>query len=303
MALNPSTAITVYGPATPNPSVAEKNDALITKSRRRRNVAGASAQAMAARQRAVERARQHRRARWILPAAGVGAGVAGCLAAEVTGSFPFAGAIGCVFMIVALRHVYRGKGSSWAKGAAGERRTARILAPLTWFGFYAVLHDRAVPRSRANLDHVLIGRRGLVYIDTKNWMSERARIRVDSRGRLWCGNYCKQNEVDTVRWEAGQVAAALGWPALAVIAVHGAIVPGSVVQLDGVTVVQASHLRRYLRRLPKAPGWNRAMVRETARVADRRLKPAAATEGPSSVSQRRPNGYRRPPARRPRGRR
>ncbi|MFF4205707.1 nuclease-related domain-containing protein [Streptomyces sp. NPDC001668] len=254
---------------------------------------------MAARERAVERAQQHRRARWILPTAGVGAGAAGYFAAEVTRSYPFAVALACTFMLAALRRVYRSRGSSWAKGAAGERRTARILAPLTWFGFYAVLHDRAVPRSRANLDHVLIGRRGLVYIDTKNWMSENARIRVDSRGRLWCGNYCKQDDVDTVRWEASQVAAALGWPAHAVIAVHGATVPGGVVQLDGVTVVQAAVLRRYLRRLPKAPGWNRAMVRETVNVADQRLQPAAATGRPPRASRRRrrPSSYPRRRAR------
>jgi hypothetical protein len=269
------------------------NDALTTKPRRRRNAAGASAQAMAARERAVERSRQHRRARWILPAVGVVAAAIGCFTAEATGSVPIGVAIVGIVMLASVRRVYRSTGSSWAKGAAGERRTARILAPLTWFGFYAILHDRAVPSSSANLDHVLMGRRGLVYIDTKYWMSENARVSVDRHGRLWCGTYCKQDEVETVRWETSQVAAALGWPARAVIAVHGAVVPGGVMELDGVTVVQAVLLRRYLRRLPKAPGWNRAMVRETANVADQRLKPAMATSRPPRNSRRQNNLARR----------
>ena len=40
---------------------------------------------------------------------------------------------------------------AWRRGAAGERRTARLLSPLDQQG-WTVLHDRAVPRSRANID-------------------------------------------------------------------------------------------------------------------------------------------------------
>jgi hypothetical protein len=42
------------------------------------------------------------------------------------------------------------------RGAAGERRTARLLSPLERQG-WAVLHDLAVHGSRANLDHLVIG--------------------------------------------------------------------------------------------------------------------------------------------------
>ena len=45
---------------------------------------------------------------------------------------------------------------AWRRGAAGERRTARLLDPLERQG-WAVLHDLAVPGSRANLDHLVIG--------------------------------------------------------------------------------------------------------------------------------------------------
>jgi nuclease-like protein len=40
---------------------------------------------------------------------------------------------------------------AWRRGGAGERRTAHLLAPLERQG-WAVLHDLAVPGSRANID-------------------------------------------------------------------------------------------------------------------------------------------------------
>jgi hypothetical protein len=40
---------------------------------------------------------------------------------------------------------------AWRRGVAGERRTARLLAPLERRG-WAVLHDLAVPGSAANID-------------------------------------------------------------------------------------------------------------------------------------------------------
>jgi hypothetical protein len=40
---------------------------------------------------------------------------------------------------------------AWRQGAAGERRTARLLAPLERHG-WAILHDLAVPGSWANID-------------------------------------------------------------------------------------------------------------------------------------------------------
>jgi Nuclease-related domain len=43
-----------------------------------------------------------------------------------------------------------------AAGSGGERRTARLLAALERHG-WVVLHDLALPGSRANLDHLVIG--------------------------------------------------------------------------------------------------------------------------------------------------
>jgi hypothetical protein len=74
---------------------------------------------------------------------------------------------------------------AWRRGAAGERRTARLLGPLERHG-WAVLHDLAVPGSRANIDHLVIGPGGVLVIDSKHY---RGRLRLDPSGRLRHGRY------------------------------------------------------------------------------------------------------------------
>ncbi|MGD0248911.1 MAG: nuclease-related domain-containing protein, partial [Candidatus Limnocylindrales bacterium] len=46
---------------------------------------------------------------------------------------------------------------SWGIGAKGEAATAGVLALLHAEGFI-VLHDRLIPRSRANIDHIVLAR-------------------------------------------------------------------------------------------------------------------------------------------------
>jgi hypothetical protein len=74
---------------------------------------------------------------------------------------------------------------AWRQGAAGERRTARLLDPLERHG-WAILHDLAVPSSQANLDHLAIGPGGVFVIDSKQYSG---RLQLDSSGRLWHGRY------------------------------------------------------------------------------------------------------------------
>lgn len=56
----------------------------------------------------------------------------------------------------------------WLKGAAGEHRVAEALTGLSEHFVYA-LHDRAIPRSRANIDHIAIGASGVYVVDAKNY--------------------------------------------------------------------------------------------------------------------------------------
>jgi hypothetical protein len=67
---------------------------------------------------------------------------------------------------------------AWRRGAAGERRTARLLDLLERHG-WAVLHDLAVPGSAANIDHLAIGPGGVFVIDSKQY---RGRLQLDGSG-------------------------------------------------------------------------------------------------------------------------
>lgn len=66
---------------------------------------------------------------------------------------------------------------AWAQGAQGERLLGSLLDPLRAEGM-AVLHDRRIPGSRANIDHVVVSRAGIFVIDAKNYSG-----RVDLRDR------------------------------------------------------------------------------------------------------------------------
>jgi Nuclease-related domain len=155
---------------------------------------------------------------------------------------------------------------AWRRGAAGERRTARLLAPLERQG-WVVLHDLAIPGSRANLDHLLIGPSGVFVIDSKQY---RGRLQLDPSGRLWHGRYPLASTLQAVSFEADQAAVVLPDPGMAVVpivAVHGAQVPWGKVVVDGVPVVAARRLPSMLRALPAVLGPERvAWLADQARV-------------------------------------
>lgn len=243
---------------------------------RRRSKPGASAQRMDAQIRRREVRQQHRTARWAVPLATVAASTTGYLTAVLTDAH--AGfAVAVTLQVLALCRIYRDSGSSWAAGAAGERRTGRLLAPLSWFGFgrWAVFHDLAIPGSRANIDHLLAGPAGIIMIDSKEWRARNAVVRLDRGGQLWYGRYPQADMLRTVLWEASRAAESLGHPVQAVIAVHHAPVRGGVLVAQGVTIIQANTVRDYLRSLPRQPAWNRQSVRRARRDIERQLRPAA----------------------------
>jgi hypothetical protein len=155
---------------------------------------------------------------------------------------------------------------AWRRGAAGERRTARLLVPLERHG-WAVLHDLAVPGSQANLDHLIIGPGGVFVIDSKQY---RGRLQLDPCGRLWHGRYPLAPTLRAVSFEADQAARVLPDPGMAVVpivAVHGAQVPWEMVVTQGVPVVSARHLPSMLRQLPAVLGPERvAWLADQARV-------------------------------------
>ena len=71
---------------------------------------------------------------------------------------------------------------AWQVGAVGEERVAARLHAAADRGVLA-LHDRRIPGSRANIDHIAVGPAGVYVIDAKRY--ENAQIRVRRVGGLF----------------------------------------------------------------------------------------------------------------------
>jgi hypothetical protein len=228
---------------------------------------GGSAHAQWRRLRAAEWTRWTRTLPWRIAATlgiGAGGGVLGNLLAPRLSLV--LGALAAVAAGWGLRFQPTPDAVAWRRGAAGERRTARLLGPLERHG-WAVLHDLAVPGSQANIDHLLIGPGGVFVIDSKQY---RGRLQLDAVGKLWHGHYPLAPAVRAASWEADQAAQVLpdsGMAVVSIVAVHGAQVPWGKIVIDGVPVVSARRLPRMLRQLPVVLGPERvARLTAQARV-------------------------------------
>lgn len=71
--------------------------------------------------------------------------------------------------------------TAWARGAEGEARVAAALAKRVNSGV-VLMHDRAIPGTRANIDHLAIASSGVWVIDTKRYAGKVA-IRRPLLGR------------------------------------------------------------------------------------------------------------------------
>jgi hypothetical protein len=197
---------------------------------------------------------------------GIGAtgGVLGSLLAPRSG--PFFGVLAAVAAGWGLRFQSSPDAVAWRRGAAGERRTARLLGALERHG-WAVLHDLAIPGGRANIDHLVIGPGGAFVIDSKQY---RGRLQLDGPRRSWHGRYPLAPMLRAVDFEADQAARVLADPDVVVVpivAVHGAQVPWGKVVIGGVPVVAARRLPSMLRQLPAVLGPERvAALADQARV-------------------------------------
>jgi len=228
---------------------------------------GGSAQAAWRRLRAAEWAAWTRTLPWRVAAAlgiGAGAGLLGSLIAPRLGLV--LGGLAAVAAGWGLRFRPSSEAIAWRRGAAGERRTARLLGPLEQLG-WVVLHDLAVPGGRANIDHLAIGPGGIFVVDSKQY---RGRLQLDGSGRLWHGRYPLAATLQAVSLEADQAARVLPDPGVVVVpivAVHGAQVPWGKVVMNGVPIVPARRLPSMLRQLPAVLGPQRVVdLADQARV-------------------------------------
>jgi hypothetical protein len=119
---------------------------------------------------------------------------------------------------------------SWDRGAIGEERLGARLDALASDGL-AVLHDRRIPGSNANIDHIAITRGGIWVIDAKRYKGRpeltieggilRPRVEKLLVGRLDCTKLVDGvlKQVDVVRDLVGDVPVTgalcfieAGWP-------------------------------------------------------------------------------------------
>jgi hypothetical protein len=167
------------------------------------------------------------------------------------------------------------RATKWRRGAEGERRTAQLLVPLRNLG-WTVRHDRRIPGSAANVDHLVIGPSGVWVVDSKLW---RGRVKVLGGGRLWYGRRCLDDDLRVLRWATGEVGQALGGrgrtgapvPVHPVLCVHGARLPRAQLHFDGVTLAGPEALLDVLTSSPP-----RLTVGEVGRLATRAVNSVPA---------------------------
>lgn len=169
--------------------------------------------------------------------------------------------------------------TAWVTGAEGEEATARLIDPLAQQGF-VVIHDRKIPGSPRNIDHIVIGPTGVFVIETKNVAG---RLRIEG-GDLRIGGR-RVAAVDEVLREAAAVSLALA-PMLSprnisvrpVICAHRADLPWFRREVRGVRIVSGRDLVRLIRGSDAVLSADEVL--ELSRLAVRNLPGAEAQGSP-----------------------
>jgi hypothetical protein len=183
------------------------------------------------------------------------------------------------FVAIAIARAFWGprqETEAWRKGAEGEERLGRRIQKLEQHGF-RVLHDRLVPGSKANVDHLVIGPTGVFAVDAKNYSGKLTL----SKGTLWHGRHPLTKTLATTRWEAERVSQTLSGPlgghspdVTPVMCVLGAELPQQRFEIDGVRVISGG--RRLVRDIHnRRVVLSDQAVSELTELAERSLSAAA----------------------------
>ena len=115
----------------------------------------------------------------------------------------------------------------WDQGAVGEERVGSFLEAARDQGV-EVLHDRRMPGSRANIDHLVIAPSGVWVVDAKRYLGGRLECR--NKGywrhpdlRLYVGGRDKTSLLDGVQKQVDAVTASLAGTGFAEVPVRGAL--------------------------------------------------------------------------------
>lgn len=104
--------------------------------------------------------------------------------------------------------------SAWSRGATGEERVGARLDSIE-SPTIRVLHDRRIPGTRANIDHIVVTPGGIWVVDSKRYKG-RPELRVEGGilrprvEKLVVGGRDKTKLVEGVEWQVGQVRSAAG---------------------------------------------------------------------------------------------
>jgi Nuclease-related domain len=117
---------------------------------------------------------------------------------------------------------------AWAKGAAGERTNARNLERRLSDKPVRLLHDRHLAGRRSNIDHIAIGRSGVMVVDSKNLAGK---VKVERHGGLfsprhfdlYVGGRKRTGLVENVERQVETVRSVLAESAFGEVPVHGAL--------------------------------------------------------------------------------
>lgn len=163
--------------------------------------------------------------------------------------------------------------TAWERGAIGEELLAERLHDLP--DTFRVLHDRRIPRSRANIDHIAIGPSGVWVIDAKRYKDKRPALHVEGgiiRPRvesLRIGGRDRSNLVEGVQSQVDRVTTAVGDVEVPVVGVlcfldaDWPLIGGSFI-VDGIRAVWP---RLLIKQMTEAPAQAVAVEAIHARLA------------------------------------
>jgi len=175
--------------------------------------------------------------------------------------------------------------TAWAQGARGEELLGARLDGLADRGVRA-LHDRRIPRTRANIDHITVGPGGVHVIDAKRYAGKRPERRVDGwlfgnrTEKLYVGGRDKTPLVAGVHKQVAVVREVLDAVGMGEVRVRGVLcfveaewpLIGGEFAVDGVDVLWPKRLGERL--VPKEPALAPERVDEFLRVVAAALPPA-----------------------------
>ena len=183
---------------------------------------------------------------------------------------------------------------AWRVGAAGEERVGHWLDGEVG-GRGVVLHDRALPRQRANIDHLAVVPSGVWVIDTKHYRGTLARRDVGGwflpRPRLFVAGRDQSRLLASARRQQAVVAGVVGagspvQVALCFIGIERALLTRPFT-LEGVLVTWPGALARTLAAPgPLGPAESAALATRLARAFPP-YAPGGTSHRPTGASPRR----------------